>query len=154
MKSRTSFFNGYALRKNLTRFAPLWALYSVAEVLCLMTIQLNDPAILAGDLVYVMGPVSIAHMGYAFLVAACLFGDLFDTRLCSGLHAMPLRREGWLLTHLASGLLFALIPAVVGGGFACVLLGEFYWMAAVAGGFSAAVCVLLRPCSIQRHVRR
>ena len=42
MKSRTSFFNGYALRKNLTRFAPLWALYSVAEVLCLMTIQLND----------------------------------------------------------------------------------------------------------------
>ena len=129
MKSRTSFFNGYALRKNLTRFAPLWALYSVAEVLCLMTIQLSDPAILAGDLVYVMGPVSIAHMGYAFLVAACLFGDLFDTRLCNGLHAMPLRREGWLLTHLASGLLFALIPAVVGGGFACVLLGEFYWMA-------------------------
>ena len=129
MKSRTSFFNGCVLRKNLTRFAPLWVLYAVAEVLCLMTIQLKDPAILAGDLVYVMGPVSIAHMGYAFLVAACLFGDLFDTRLCNGLHAMPIRRDGWLLTHLASGFLFGLIPAFVGGGFACILLGEYYWMA-------------------------
>lgn len=129
MKSRTSFFNWCVLRKDLTRFAPLWVLYAVAEVLCLMTIQLKDPAILAGDLVYVMGPVSIAHMGYAFLVAACLFGDLFDTRLCNGLHAMPIRREGWLLTHLVSGLLFALIPALAGGGFACVLLGEFYAMA-------------------------
>ena len=129
MKSRTSFFNWRVLGKDLTRFAPLWVLYAVAEVLCLMTIQISKPEILAGDLVYVMGPVSIAHMGYAFLVAACLFGDLVDTRLCNGLHAMPIRREGWLLTHLASGMLFALIPAIVGGGFACILLGEYYWMA-------------------------
>lgn len=136
MKLRTSFFNAAVLRKNLTRFAPLWALYAVAEVLCLMTIKLDDPALLANDLVYIMGPVSIAHMGYAFLVTACLFGDLFDPRLCNGLHAMPLRREGWLLTNLVSGLLFALIPAVVGGGFACVLLGEYYWMALLWQGVS------------------
>ena len=136
MKLRTSFFNIAALRKNLTRFAPLWAPYAVAEVLCLMTIKLDDPALLANDLVYIMGPVSIAHMGYAFLVAACLFGDLFDPRLCNGLHAMPLRREGWLLTNLASGLLFALIPAVVSGGFAGILLGEYFWIALLWQGIS------------------
>ena len=129
MKLRTSFFNASVLRKNLTRFAPLWALYAVAEVLCLTTVNLNEAGFLADDLTYVMGPVSIFHMGYAFLVAVCLFGDLFDSRLCNGLHAMPMRREGWLLTHLASALLFALIPAAAGGGFACILLGEYYWMA-------------------------
>lgn len=129
MKSRTFFFNFRVMRKDLTRFAPLWVLYAVAEVLCLMTIQLKNPAILANDMKSIMGPVSLAHMGYTFLVAACLFGDLFDTRLCNGLHAMPIRREGWLLTHLASGLLFAAVPAVLGGGFACVLLGKYYRMA-------------------------
>ena len=129
MKSRTSFFNIHVLKKNLTRFAPLWALYAVAEVLCLTTVNLNDPGFLADDLTQIMGPVSIFHMGYAFLVAACLFGDLFDSRLCNGLHAMPMKRDGWMLTHLASALLFALIPAAIGGGFACILLGEHYWMA-------------------------
>ena len=29
MKSRTSFFNGPVFRKNLTRFAPAWGIYSV-----------------------------------------------------------------------------------------------------------------------------
>ena len=131
MKSRTSFFNFRVLGKDLTRFAPLWVLYAVAEVLFLMTVSLDDPGMIANDLVYVMGAVSVAHMGYAFLVAACLFGDLFDPRLCNGLHAMPIRREGWLLTHFVSGLLFGLIPALIGGGFAMVMLEKYCWMALV-----------------------
>ena len=36
MKLRTSFFNIHVLKKNLTRFAPLWVLYCVAEVLGLI----------------------------------------------------------------------------------------------------------------------
>ena len=130
MKLRTSFFNIHVLKKNLTRFAPLWVLYAVGEVLGLMTLDLGEAAYrIVDDLSYIMGPVSICHAGYALLVAACLFGDLFDSRLCNGLHAMPMRREGWLLTNLVSGLVFALIPALVGGGFAAVVLREYWWIA-------------------------
>lgn len=129
MKLRTSFFNLGVLRKNLTRFAPLWILYAVAEILCLLSLDLENAGNVANDLTYIMGPVNIFHAGYALLVAACLFGDLFDSRLCNGLHAMPMRREGWLLTNLASGLVFALIPAVAGGAVGAVILGEYYWLA-------------------------
>ena len=131
MRLRTSFFNGRVLLKNLTRFAPVWVLYSVAEVLGLM---LADSAVygrLAGDLNNIMGPIAIFHGIYALIVAVCLFGDLFDRRLCNGLHAMPLRREGWLLTNIASGLVFALIPAIVGGVLGAVMMGNAWWMALI-----------------------
>ena len=131
MKLKTSFFNIHVLKKNLTRFAPLWILYAVAEVLGLLIIHGQNPGPMANDLAQIMGPVAICHAGYAFLVAACLFGDLFDSRLCNGLHAMPMRREGWLLTNLVSGLVFALIPAAVGGGFAAVLMGQYAWVALI-----------------------
>lgn len=137
MKSRTSFFNIRVLGKHLSRFAPLWILYAVAQVLGLMSLGPDAAAChIASDLCHIMGPVSIFHAGYALLVAACLFGDLFDSRLCNGLHAMPMRREGWLLTGLAAGLLFALIPAVVAGSFALILLGEYWWLALVWQGVS------------------
>ena len=137
MKLRTSFFNGKVLLKNLTRFAPLWVLYTVGEVLGLMAIDLDkEAAQIAADLVKIMGPVSVFHMVYALLVAACIFGDLFDSRMCNGLHAMPMRREGWLLTGLGSGLVFALIPAIVGGGIAMLFLDAQWWMALVWQGSS------------------
>ena len=135
MKLRTSFFNFRVLRKNLSRFAPLWILHAVGEVLGLMTLPTAGPSA-ARDLICLMGPVSVFHMCYAFLVAACLFGDLFDSRMCNGLHAMPLRREGWLITNLVSGMVFALIPAIVGGGVAAVLLGKYGWIALVWQGVS------------------
>ena len=136
MKLRTSFFNFAVLRKNLTRFAPLWILYAVAEVLGIMSINVGNPGLVADDLAQIMGPVAIFHAGYAFLVAACLFGDLFDSRLCNGLHAMPMRREGWLLTNLASGLVFALIPAVIGAGVAAIVLKEYFWIGLLWQGTS------------------
>ena len=132
MKSRTSFFNGKVLLKNLTRFAPVWVLFSVAEVLGLCSLNLSNEAFwIVDDLQYVLGPASVFHGIYALIVAACLFGDLFDSRLCNGLHALPLRREGWLLTGLVSGLVFALIPALVGGTVAAIALQE-YWTVAIA----------------------
>ena len=129
MKLKTSFFNLTVLRKNLIRFAPLWVLYAVGEVLGLLTMNLSQPGNAADSLVHIMGPIAVFHAAYALVAAACLFGDLFDSRLCNGLHAMPMRRDGWLLTNLVSGLLFALIPAVVSGTVAAIALREFYWIA-------------------------
>ena len=136
MKSRTSFFNSHVLKKNLGRFAPVWILFTVAQVLCVLSLGTDNPARLARDFMNLMGPVAIFHCAYALIVAACLFGDLFDSRLCNGLHAMPMRREGWLLTGVLSGFLFALIPAVVAGGVTAALLGEYAWVALVWQGTS------------------
>ena len=131
MKLRTSFFNGRVLLKNLTRFAPVWVLYAIAEVLGLLSMNTGKEAFwIADDLGQMIGPVCVFHAVYALLVAACLFGDLFDSRLCNGLHAMPMRREGWLLTNLLSGFVFALIPAIVGGAVGAVILRD-YWQFAI-----------------------
>ena len=131
MKSRISFFNIHVLKKNMTRFAPVWILFTMAEVLCVLSIGTDKPGQLARDIMNLMGPVAVFHFAYALIVASCLFGDLFDSRLCNGLHAMPMRREGWLITNLVSGFLFALIPAVVTGGVTAALLGEYAWIALV-----------------------
>ena len=129
MKSRTSFFNIAVFRKNLTRFAPVWVLYAVGEVLSLMTMDLNQPGSTAENLVSFIGPIALVHAVYALITAACLFGDLFDSRLCNGIYAMPVRREGLLLTNIVSGLVFALIPAMIGGAAAAIALREYYWIA-------------------------
>ena len=132
MKLRTSFFNSRVLLKNLTRFAPVWVLFTVGEVLALLSLNLfNEVHYIVDDMRYIMGPTAIFHAGYALVVAACLFGDLFDSRMCNGLHAMPMRREGWLITNLLSGLVFALIPALVGGALAAVALKHYWWIALV-----------------------
>ena len=131
MKSRISFFNIHVLKKNMTRFAPVWILFAVAEVLCVLSIGTDKPGQLARDIMHLMGPVAVFHWGYALIVAACLFGDLFDSRLCNGLHAMPMRREGWLITNLVSGFLFAIIPAVVAGSVTAVLMGQYAYMALI-----------------------
>ena len=131
MKLRTSFFNIHVLKKNLIRFAPVWILYAVAEVLGVLALGGEESGWYAREIMNLMGPVAIFHCCYALVVAACLFGDLFDSCLCNGLHAMPMRREGWFITGLINGLMFALIPAVVGGGFAAVLMRQYAWVALI-----------------------
>lgn len=42
-----------------------------------------------------------------------LFGDLYNSRMCNALHAMPMRRETLFLTNVVSGLLFSMIPTAV-----------------------------------------
>ena len=131
MQSKTSFFNGCVLKKNLTRFAPVWILFTVAEVLCVLSLGTNNPGVIARDLIYLLGPLAVVHCAYALIVATCVLGDLFNSRLCNGLHAMPLRREAWLVTGIVSGFLFALIPAVISGGIAAIILKDYAYMALI-----------------------
>ena len=150
MKLRTSFCNRTALKKDITRFAPAWGLYSVMLFLILFIIAVDS-----GDYARSRSMkdsitfMSMVNLGYAFLNAQLLFGDLFNTRACNALHAMPLRRECWYVTHLIAGLLFSLVP---NGIFALAMvpmlgtgaLTAGYWLLAITMQyvffFGLAVC--------------
>lgn len=117
MQSRTSFFNGAVFRKNLTRFAPVMALDTLLLVIMIM-LAWSRPGENRGyyfidqvsRLISLMGFVNLI---YGAVVAQLIFGDLFNSRMCNALHAMPLRRECWFVTNAASGLVYSLIPTAV-----------------------------------------
>lgn len=109
MKSRTSFFNPTAFRKNLTRFAPAWVLYGV--ILLLILISMFSERFDA-NLIETLMLFPVANFIFAFLAAQLLYGDLYNSRMCNAIHALPLRRESWFVTNLASGFSFSLIPTV------------------------------------------
>ena len=122
MKSRTSFFNPTAYRKNLTRFAPAWALYGVILLLILVTMVGNDFGRFDSDLTEAMMAFPIANIIFAFISAQLLYGDLYNSRMCNALHALPLRRENWFVTNLASGFSFSLIPTGAGLLFSLLMI--------------------------------
>ena len=129
MKSRTSFFDQTVLKKDITRFAPLWGLYLIGGLLVAFTSGIGHGHFyyLAENLSACIGPMSIISLCFAALAAQLLFGDLFNTRLCNALHAMPLRREGWFFTHVTAGLLFYLVPNAIISLALMLFLGKFWY---------------------------
>lgn len=118
MKSRTSFCNGTLLRKNITRFAPLWGIYLLCLLigLGLMYMDAHRPIVnfwFASHMAQCIKVMSVVNLFFAPTVAMFLFGDLFNSRMCNALHAMPVRRETLFCTNVVSGLLFSLIPTAV-----------------------------------------
>ena len=75
--------------------------------------------------------MAILNFFYALLCAQLLFGDLYNSRMCNALHAMPMRREGWFLTHLAAGVVLYLLPHCVEALLALLLLGTFWYLALI-----------------------
>jgi len=127
MKSGMSFFNGAVLKKDILRFAPVWGLYTVCLLYTLSISSLFSLFELSNSetariLLVIENPVLAI---YAFICATTLFGDLFKPRLCNALHAMPLRRETWFVTHTVAGLLFAFVPHTVAALFMMPMLGHF-----------------------------
>lgn len=114
MKSRISSCKRFAFRKDCGRFWPVW----VGYLLCLEMVQIlqsNEDlnywyAANMGDSISLMG---IVNLFYGFVVAMTLFGDLFNSRMCNGLHALPLKREHWFAAHIRAGLLFSVIPTIL-----------------------------------------
>ena len=117
MQSKTSFFNKTVFKKNLTRFAPVWGVYTLCLVLGVFLLYSNGGtakqfhfARNMADMVQVM---AVVNLGYALIVAQLLFGDLYNSRMCNMLHAFPLRRESWFVTNIVTGLVFSLVPTLV-----------------------------------------
>lgn len=131
MKSRTSFFNATVLRKDITRFAPVWGLYSVFTLLFLLLLWDSHSSAprLANSAPEIFLAMGMVNFLYAPLVGFLLFGDLFKSRMCNALHALPMRREGWFLTHFTAGMLFCLVPNSVAALLVGAMLREYAWMA-------------------------
>ena len=111
MKSRTSFFNFTVLRKDIFRYAPVWGLYTIGLLLFLLVPNLDwESADVADSLLSNLSSMALVNIVLGGISALLVFGDLFKTRLCYATHALPLRREGWFLTHFTAGFLFSFVP--------------------------------------------
>lgn len=129
MKLRTSFFNRTVLKKDITRFAPVWVLYTLFLFLCTLYLSGNkDYGATARSVAQSILATSLLNLVYALITGTLLYGDLFQNRACNALHATPLRREGWFLTHTTAGLLFALIPNLICALAFSLMLQEFAYM--------------------------
>ena len=114
MPSKTSFFNKTTFRKDLTRFFPLWGLYALCLLLGLVLIMdEREKFWIANNFAQLPRTMAVINLFYALAAAAVLFGDLYNTRMCYGLHALPLSRRSWFVSHILSGLCFSLIPTAI-----------------------------------------
>ena len=132
MKLRTSFFDKTVFRKDITRFAPLWAIYFIGGMMVMLNVvdsAGNNGYYAASNVGQTISYLAIINLVYAGLAAQLLFGDLYNSRLCNALHAMPMRRENWFITHLVSGLLFSLVPNGVGILIVMPRMGDFWFVA-------------------------
>lgn len=131
MKSRISFFNPGVLKKDITRFSPVWGLYSI--LLLILYISLTNNVDGGGEVAYNMVDMLSISVGlnlvYSLICAFVLFGDLFKSRLCNALHAMPMRREGWFFTHLTAGFLFMAVPNGLFALLTALQMGSFGYIA-------------------------
>lgn len=117
MQLKTSFCNGTIFRKNLTRFAPVWGVYTLCLLLGIFLMYSNGGTAkyfhFARNMAQLVEIMAIVNLGYALVVAQLLFGDLYMSRMCNMLHAFPMRRQTWFLTNLISGIVFSLVPTFV-----------------------------------------
>ena len=117
MRSKTSCCNGAILRKNITRFAPVWGLYTLCLVMGILLIYTNGGERkefhFASNLTTLPQIMSVVNLIYAAVVAQLLFGDLFNSRMCYPLHAFPVRRGNIMAANTVAGMLFSLVPTGV-----------------------------------------
>ena len=128
MKLRTSSCKT-AFAKDLTRFAPVWGLYLVGILLALLPGLVGDePATVGDTLGRSLGGFAVLNLAYAALCAQLLFGDLFRSRLCNALHALPLKRSHWFFCHVGAGFVFSLVPNTLCALVIMPLLGQYWFV--------------------------
>lgn len=129
MKLRISSSKAAIIRKDIARFAPLWILYLVGLLLVMLTaIGRQTPYYTGKSLNGSLQLLLWINMIFGALSAQLLFGDLFQTRLCNALHAMPVTRKAWFQCHVVSGLLFSLVPNLITVGILMPRLGRIWYL--------------------------
>ena len=128
MKSRTSFFDWATFKKDITRFRVLWVLYAVLLLVTILPAISSSywdcPAGILEDTAQIM---TLLNFLYAALSGCLLFSELFNSRLCNALHAMPVTREARFGSHILAGLAFSFVPNLLISLLAMPALGEFWY---------------------------
>lgn len=122
-------FHPTLYRKNMTRFWPIWALYTA---ICFLTLtvplltqygrsgdtygfgeeMLTAPQYFARFYVFQIIPEMAPIFSFCFgiLAAMAVFSYLFQSRSAGLIHALPVRREALFFTNYLSGLSFFALP--------------------------------------------
>ena len=159
MKSRTSFFNATVFWKDITRFAPAWALYFIGGLLVALNIIASpyNGGSTASNLFRLLPVSAFISLVFGLVNAQLLFGDLLNKKMCNALHAMPIRRETWFSTHFIAGILFLLVPHALLATFVGCFMGQYWYLAplwllatTVQYLFFFSVAVFCATCTGQR----
>lgn len=133
MKSKTSYFNKTIFMKNLTHFWPIWVSI-LAWNLFIMPFMIYNASIQyaagnrdylsqadmmqqrANDILSLVQVYAEPILIFIFAVGAAMavFSYLYNSRAANAMHALPVTRIELFLTNYISGLLFLLIPQLVG----------------------------------------
>ncbi len=121
MNSKRSFFNKTIFRKNVSRFWPVWAFYTVVLFFTLVfpayvdlskaSAQRLDGGLSFSGLSAIQSPLLIVW--FALLAAGSVYSFLFNTRDCYMMHAFPVSRDELYFTNYVSGLLFLFVPNIL-----------------------------------------
>lgn len=121
-------FHPTLLRKNLTRFWPIWALYGVIwgflmPVVLLTSYQYPSSMSVMGafelsgaqyfsrcHVLQILSASVPLGLVFGIVAAMAVFSYLYQGRSVGLLHALPIRREGLFLTNYLSGLCFFALP--------------------------------------------
>jgi ABC-2 type transport system permease protein len=138
MPLKTSWFSKTLFIKNVTRFWPVWAAYTL---IWLFIMPLNLQSLISANTVYgqardVIEDLIKRHLIYRYLdtgldmaiifgilAAMAVFSYLYAGRSAGLIHMLPVRREGLFVTNYISGLSFLVLPNVAVLLVSAVLLG-------------------------------
>ncbi len=121
------FFNPTLMKKNLTRFWPLWGVYTAILFFALpmeliqfgtsyrsFNYTAGELQTVADNYLYNLSNTAVPlGLVFGLLAAMALFSYLMNARSCQLLHSLPIRREGLFFTNWLSGLWFFAVPNAV-----------------------------------------
>jgi len=123
MPSVRSYFNPTLYRKHLTRYWPIWALYTIIWFFVLpINLILNSstdyPGVrdIAGEfanrtVLRMLPEYGIAMaVSFGLLAAMAIWSYLYNNRAAGLIHALPIRREGLFFTGFLAGATFFVVP--------------------------------------------
>lgn len=131
MKSKTSFFNKTIFLKNITHFWPIWLMIlawnvfimpfmiynSSLQYKMMNTVSEKELALLRSNdilsIVYVyINPVILFI--FSVIAVMAVFSYLYSARSANAMHALPVTRKELFVTNYVSGLLFLVVPEIIG----------------------------------------
>lgn len=131
MKLKTSWFNKTVFRKDILRYSPIWAVYTIFLLLVIFGLSDSSRLYMARNVGDYLKAMAWINLFYGGICGVFLFMDLFNGRLCNALHAFPMRREGWLTTHIFSGFLFSFVPNLLVSVISALMLLDYAYVAPI-----------------------